>query len=245
MNFLALLLIATPALFAQVDSNDIFAGLDRESKVLFKSWQDSHTSFNSRFFVVSSEATPPICSATFADALRDVRSAYDSYHRKDLEYFNRWLKETNETMKSRQHALASVEDQYARLQRSLSLKEQEKEALGRRQLEMDQLIKEDPEKGKAVEASWRRAAEKSAEGYQKIKDSIDSAKFNRNSTRINLEAILANLAETKDGLLVYIDTLEAEREFYVSYYDLRESEAELRCNRNLRPRQPLVGGPGR
>jgi hypothetical protein len=156
-----------------------------------------------------------------------------------MEYYRRWLDDTNDSLKSRQVVLAKIDEQSTRLQSTLDIKTKEVNAMSSKQSELDQLIKEDPERGKAVQSNWQLALQRSKTSLE----TIQGTRFNREAARTNLGARLADLAEIKVDITLSIEAVEADREYQISYYDLRESEADLRCNRNVRPGEPLLGSP--
>ena len=113
-------------LLSQPATTDIFGGLDKERKAAFYAWQRDLDAFNKAFFPLNnSSAIPPYCSPSFPDALKRLKTAYDSSFQKQREYFRRWLDDVNDSIKSRQVVLARIKEQYDRVQSTLRLKEQE------------------------------------------------------------------------------------------------------------------------
>ena len=239
----AMTIVFSAIVFGQSPPIDLFGGLEKERNAAFDTWQKTLAAFDATFFPTASKAvsnSPVYCNdARFTASLRQLRATYQASYDKQTEYYRRWLADTSEDISSVQVSIARIEEQNTRLQNTLLLKEREVQALGSQTSEIEQLVKEDPERGKAVQAARQRAFGTSQASLEQLKNST----FNRTSARKNREERLDDLNSLKREISLSIDALNADKEFQLSYYDLRESEVDLRCNKNVRPKPPLLGSP--
>jgi hypothetical protein len=223
---------------------DLEGGLDKERRAAFDDWQNALASFNSTFFPPGNLSVPeqaPYCKSAsrFNGALKQLRAAHQKAYDKEKEYFTRWLKDLDDDIESRQVSIARVEKNNKNIQNTLRLKEQEVKAMAAPDADMEALIKDDPDRGKIVQEARRRAQAISQASYE----SLGKATFNSAAAIANIDQKVSYLKSLKKEVALSLDALNADLFYQTSYFDLRDSEVDLRCNSNIRPGELLLGSP--